>query len=291
MAINFKRTLGILALIAITPYASAANCVRNTDGEILDSNFSGGNSCTVTPDSVTFPVYKFGLCEEVPTYENYLSTCTFLIDRSSAQDVVVSSTSNISLTSNLTLSEASYPASVLLLGNGIGVTHADIFDNSRTGLEDTGNGYANSEGNYCSTRLDDGSEDDFESNLDCDTSEITAGQFTETVGAYHDPSNTCTISGGETVRSGSLSFNTASGDVVICGMSDEETLETYSGDDSTNATRQLVIQTFNTPVVISANTKTLDIAFKVTDMLSIEENDSGYTQAYLDGIETQVKVE
>lgn len=291
MAINLKKFIGVCFLAGIVPHVSAASCVRNVDNEILDSSVSTG--CTVTPDSVTFPVYKFGLCEEVPTYNNYLSQCTFLVDRSTPRNVVVSSTSNISLGANLTLKEASYEATILLLGNGIGVTHTDVFESSRTGLEDTGGSYADSTGEYCSTRLDDGSEDDFDSNLDCDTSEIAAEEFTETEGAYHDPSNTCSISGGEVIRSGDLSFSTASGDVVICGMSDAETLEIYSGG-STDATRQLVIQTFDTPVVVNANTKTMDIAFKVTDMLSLEENVSGsttYTQAYLDGIEIKIEVE
>ena len=38
---------------------------------------------------------------------------------------------------------------------------------------------------YCSTRLDSGSEDDFDSNLDCADDPLEAGLFSETVGAYH----------------------------------------------------------------------------------------------------------
>ena len=45
---------------------------------------------------------------------------------------------------------------------------------------------------------------------------------------------------------------------------------------------------------MTANTKTMDIAFKVTDMLSIEKNVSDgttYTQAYIDGFEVTITVQ
>ena len=72
-------------------------------------------------------------------------------------------------------------------------------------------------------------------------------------------------------------------------MLDESTLETYTGTD-TNATRQLVTQTFATAVKISPNTTSLNISFKVTDMLSIEENtDDAFLQAYLDGFEIAIE--
>mgnify|MGYP000045506482 FL=1 len=72
-------------------------------------------------------------------------------------------------------------------------------------------------------------------------------------------------------------------------MLDEDTLETYVAGD-TDATRQLVIQTFTDEVTITPNTTSLAISFKVTDMLSIEENGVGdYLQAYLDGFEIAIE--
>ena len=73
-------------------------------------------------------------------------------------------------------------------------------------------------------------------------------------------------------------------------MLDASTLETYTGND-TDATRQLVTQTFATAVKISPNTTSLNISFKVTDMLSIEDVSAGgvdYIQAYLDGFEIAI---
>ena len=73
-------------------------------------------------------------------------------------------------------------------------------------------------------------------------------------------------------------------------MLDEDTLETYVAGD-TDATRQLITQTFASEVTISPDTASLDIAFKVTDMLAIENPAGDYIQAYLDGVEVAIEVD
>ena len=73
-------------------------------------------------------------------------------------------------------------------------------------------------------------------------------------------------------------------------MLDEDTLETYAAGD-TDATRQLIVQTFANEVTISPDTVSLDIAFKVTDMLSIENPAGDWIQAYLDGVEVAIEVD
>ena len=80
-------------------------------------------------------------------------------------------------------------------------------------------------------------------------------------------------------------------------MLDGNTLEPYLISES-NATRQVAVQTFSNPVVVSAKTQTMAMAFKVTNMLSIEAQNktvsgtlSLYAQAYLDGFEIRIDVE
>lgn len=279
--------LAVAGVFMSAETSEAASCARNSSGEITTTS-----ACTVTPDAVYFPIYKFGLCEEVPTYLNYLSACTFLYDNSSGNTVSVTTSSNFQLTNNISITEGTYRAAVVLVGNTIGVSHTEVFAAARKGLEESGGSYADSTGEYCSTRLDSGSEDDFLSNLDCASSELTPGIFSETDGAY----NTSGIGGRCTISSGAidsnLTFTTSSGSTAVCGMLNESTLETYTSGD-TNATRQLVVQTFTSPVLITANTRSMDISFKVTDMLSIEPNgtDSSYTQAYLEGFEVAIDVQ
>ena len=267
---------------------SAVSCDRNADGEIEDTSIPPGGGCTVTPDEVHFPIYKFGLCAEVPTYQNYLTACKFLYDSTSGETVAVTTSSNFQLAENVTIDEGTYEATVVLVGNTIKVRHSDVFDADWDGREDNGaGGYNDATGNYCATRLDSGSEGDFGgSNLVCDSSELAAGMFSETVGAYHT-AGACTIVGGNIVSN--LSFTTNSGATTVCGMLDEDTLETYDGLGDTDATRQLIIQAFANEVTISPNTTSLEIAFKVTDMLSIENPAADYLQAYLDGFEIAIE--
>ncbi len=278
---------GSLPLFLISAdYLSAASCDRNANGEIEDTSIPPGGGCTVTPDEVHFPIYKFGLCEEVPTYQSYLTACKFLYNSTSGETVAVTTSSNFQLAGNVTIDEGAYEATVVLVGNTIKVRHSDVFDADWDGLEDNGaGGYSDTTGNYCSTRLDSGSEDDFDSNLDCANSALESGMFSETVGAYHT-AGACTLVGGNIVSN--LSFTTNSGATTVCGMLDEDTLETYDGLGDTDATRQLIIQTFTNEVIISPNTTSLEIAFKVTDMLSIENPNADYLQAYLDGFEIAI---
>ena len=281
----FSATLVLFS----TSYLLSASCVRNANGEITDASLSP--NCTVTPDEVYFPIYKFGLCEEVPNYLNYMTACKFLYDSTTGQTVAVTSSSNFQLANNISISEGSYRAAVVLIGNTIGVLHNDVFAAPWDGLEKNGGGgYSVTNGKYCSTRLDSGSEDDFDSNLDCANSALAGGIFSETDGAYNTAGlgGRCSIAAG--AISSNLTFNTASGSTTVCGMLDASTLETYTGSD-TDATRQLVTQTFATAVKISPNTTSLNIAFKVTDMLSIEDVSGGgvdYIQAYLDGFEIAI---
>ena len=198
---------------------------------------------------------------------------------------------------DISITEGTYLAAVVLVGNTIKVKHTAVFASTRNGLEESGGSYQKTDGLYCVTRLDSGSEDDFASNLDCGDDTLLAGLFSETDGAYDTSGigGRCLIVSDEI--DSNISFTTASGETDVCGMLDTETLETYDGSGDTNATRQLVVQTFTNPVVVRASTKSMAIQFKVTDMLSIEANDkvvsgtsSLYTQAYLDGFEIKIDV-
>ena len=282
----FTILCSVSFLFFYTINLEAASCSRNANGEILDASIAP--DCTVTPDEVHFPIYKFGLCEEIPTYQNYLTACEFLYDSVAGETIAITASSNFQLAESATIVPGIYEAAVVLVGNTIGVRHSEVFDVDWDGVEDPDSVPAiDSTGKYCSTRLDSGSEDDFDSNLDCADEPLQAGLFSETVGAYHT-GGACSIVGGSVVSN--LSFTTNSGSTTVCGMLDEDTLETYVGQD-TDATRQLITQIFTTEVTISPDTASLDIAFKVTDMLAIENPAGDYIQAYLDGVEVAIEVD
>lgn len=290
----YAVALSIFAFTYTPSIVNAASCTE-TSGVIQDNISGGDDACTVTPDYAYFPLHKLALCTEVPTYLNYQSVCTMIVDNSSAQEVEVSKGSQIQLNNNLSLGEGAYPAAIILLGNTIGIKHSAIFKDIQDGWDYDGD--VDVEGRYCSTSSASGDEDDIGVGdiggfFDCSASALTAGKFTETSGAYVTGGTKCSISNGSIVRAhASLEFTTSSGTSVVCGMYDADTLETYTGE-STNATRQLIVQTFTNPVTINANTSSLDIGFKLEDMLSLEGHTGPdsltYVNGFIDGIEFKV---
>ena len=313
--LNLIKQLSFLAAFifihAITStQAHAATCAVNnsTDKEITDASVNAG--CTVTPDTVYFPVYKIGLCKEVPTFENYQTTCNIFYDNTTAVEVEVSKSSNLNLKSGVSLDNGTYKAAIILLGNTIALKHSENFEGKRTGVELEDGAYVNtsgsaSNGTVCVTRTISGNEDDLGTNglqsfLTCyepgDPELPAAGKFSETSGAYSTGGDVCSIDTltGLVVAPSALTVTASNNDTVkFCGLLNNTTLETYS-NGNTNATRQLAIQTFQTPVVTTSTTKSIDIGFKVTDMLSLEKrnvNSVDYTNAFIDGVSLTFTVE
>ena len=307
-----KITSFILALVLyLAPAAEvqAAACEVNSLGEVT-RDIEDDGKCTVTPDYASFPLFKLGLCSKIPTHESYQTDCTFIVDNDAAQNLEIIKGNSLKITDDISLLPGSYPAAVILLGNEIRLKHTVVF------AIDDYYGWAGgiaTEGDTCATTTSQGSEDDigvsFGGFFSCGDDDIVAGWFTETSGAYlavddnGDPA-TCSISAGAIVESSSeLAFSTASGDSVVCGMDDASTLETYESDDTPNATRQLVVQTFTDPVVISNDSTSIDLGIKLENMLSLEMHvgpnnnldglnlsPDSYINGFIDGIEFKVVV-
>ncbi|MDB4080919.1 hypothetical protein N9532_08475 [Amylibacter sp.] len=265
--------------------AKAAACDR-TNGEILASNFSSNGTCTVTPDVAMFPLHKIGLCEEVPTYENYLTNCKFFIEYSTPKDVQVSKNTVIQLNDSITLDEGTYKAAVLVVGNTIGLKHSDVFETSHNGNEVDDDEFNVSQGKYCSTRAYTGNQDMFdsanggvsdgevatlESFLDCSDEALTPGLYKEDKGAY-ESNSLCTISSDLVVAPSTLTTtNSTVGKVQICAMAANGTTPAQPG------VKQLAIQTLPTSVIINANTSSIDVGFELTDMLLLEQHNANGT--------------
>jgi len=307
---NIIKTLSFLSVsillqIFTATVSQAASCDNYiSEGAITNAGVTA--KCTVTPDTVIFPVYKVGLCTEVPTYLNYQTACSIIFDKSSAVDITVNSTSkstNVDLAgaSGISLDNGTYKAAIVLLGNTISLKHTETFDSKRNGQKNstlaTASG-TDDNGTVCVTRATAGSEDDFgtgglESFLECyenvvDSNNPTAGLFVESGGAYLTEGVVCKIVSGDVVAPDVMTITDASGDLVkYCGMKDKDTLETYTSSKVTDATRQLVIQKFQTPVVTTSSTTAVNIGFKVTNMLAVEERTASsvqYTNYFIDGM-------
>lgn len=272
----------VLLQISSTTVLQAADRCDESNGEILASNFFNSGDCTVTPDIAMFPIYKLGLCKEVPTYENYLTGCQFLVEYSTPKEVEVSKDTVIQLSESITLNEGVYKAAVLVVGNTIGLKHSDVFATPHKGNEPDDDEFNVSEGKYCSTRAYTGNQDMFESAgggisdgevatlesfLDCSDEPLTAGLYREDKGAYGS-GTLCRIdnSTGLVVAPTALTTtNNTIGTVQICAID-------ANGDPDQPGIMQLAIQTLPSPVVISPNTSSIDIGFELTDMLLLEQH-------------------
>jgi hypothetical protein len=286
---------------SVGAYALTPTCSTNSSGYItndIEGLTSGsGNGCYVTPDVAYLPVYRIGLCPSVPTYENYLTECTFLFNSATAKEVEIVKNQAFNVADNITLTEGSYPAAVLLFGTSIGYKHTANFTISQDGWSDEGSATS---GVTCVSRAVSGNVDDIGGSAgggfyECGARDsLTADKYTEDEGAYWDNSE-CEINSGVVSRpdSSGFEYTTSSGSAVMCGMANESTHETGGdGNGGTNATRQLLIQTFTNPVTISPTTSSLEIGLKVTDMLGLEKHldsdDIGYYNAFLDGVELKI---
>lgn len=324
--IKFTASLLLLALYFVSAteaeaqFVSGDPCVTQTtpDGlEEITTDVEMDGPCTVTPDFASFPLFKIGLCSEIPTYESYQEDCSFIVDNEVAQDLEIIKGNSQTITDNVSVAPGSYRAAVILLGNEISLKHTAVFAVEDyygwTGGVSTSGG-TSTEGDSCATNSSEGSEDDIGTNFggffSCGGDDITAGWFTEISGAYLATANgspaVCsinTVTGAIVPSSPELAFETSSGTSVVCGMDDASTLETYEPDGTPNATRQLVVQTFDTPVVISRDATSIDLGIKLDNMLSLEthlgpdsqlDGDSvrdEYLNGFIDGIEFRVSVQ
>jgi hypothetical protein len=288
--------------------AKAAECTRNaTSNGILASNFSSEGVCQVTPDIAMFPILKVGLCAEVPTYENYLTNCKFLVEYASQKKVQISKSTTVKLKDSLTLDEGIYKAAVLVVGNTIGLQHSDVFHSSMLGQEAN---LDDGPGKYCATRAVTGNLDQFDSSdsntavtatgevnnlesfLICDDTAPTPGLYIEDKGAYEavDGSGNdilCSLdSDGVVVAPSALTTtNSTVGKVQICALASDGTTPAQPG------VQQLAIQTLPAAVSINANTTSINVGFELTNMLQFEQHsasysgtDKTYTNAFVESV-------
>ena len=274
----------------------AAECTR-TNGAIDASNFTSGGVCQVTPDVAMFPLLKIGLCAEVPTFENYLTNCEFLVEYASQKQVLVSKGSTIKLKDSLTLTEGIYKSAVLVVGNTIGLKHSDVFATSQNGQEPNGSAFDLGPGKYCATRAETGNLDNFdsangadddeiatlESFLLCDDTAPTAGLYIEDKGAYASDT-LCTLPGG--VVSSPLTTTSAEiNKVQICALASDGTSPAQPG------VQQLAIQTLPAAVTINSSTTSINLGFELTNMLQFEQHQASsngssvfYTNAFVESV-------
>ena len=108
--------------IASLQVVQAADCTY-VNGEVdvasiaLDSNGKDRN-CNFTPDEVKIKVFDIYLCEELPTYSNYRTSCSSLFSSSAGKDIELSKGTSSSMADGaITLQEGGYKYAALVMEN------------------------------------------------------------------------------------------------------------------------------------------------------------------------------
>jgi len=238
--------------------------------------FPSASSCNAEPDYYGVTIYEMGLCSAAPTAPTSSSamvgsSCTIIYQNSSGQLVSVQNGVTGSLANNqLTTAPANgtYTHGYIRMSNDILVSVNQEFSASLSG-DDT-----STSGVYCATKAvtykNDGTSGTQTSV--CDSSAPTAGTLTSRMvdfsgasasGCFAVDASTC--GGALTVTGGTLSAYL---------LDSSQYLATATG----SVTALIGIQAFSTPVTITESSTGMDVAFKVSEGMTVSDNGGGGVQ-------------
>jgi len=265
------RFLLVVLFILISGKAFAA-CTETSNV----MTFPSGTSCTSEPDYYAVTIYEMGLCSAAPTAPTSSSamvgsTCTVIYQNAggqlvSVQNGVTGSLSNNELTT--TPANGSYSHGYIRMSNDILVKVNQEFGSSLSG-DDT-----STSGVYCATKAvtykNDGTSGTQTSV--CNSTAPTAGTLTSKMvdfsgasaaGCFAVDASTC--GGALSVKGGTLSAYL---------LDSSQYLATATG----SVTALLGIQQFTTAVTIAETSTGMDVAFKVSEGMTVSDNGSGGVQ-------------
>lgn len=253
--------------------AAGLSCPSNVvlDGGPADAVLGAGGylQCDDTPDAMVIEFYKLGLCKTKPTYDDY-GDCEFLFDNSAGKTTTLSVGLSDSLVDEISISEGEYPYAMLVISNSLGLKNKVVFDNAIWSMD-------GGVGRYCVTNSNDHTfapTDFSDGNYTChtdstvqpDVSFVTfQGFFNDDYGVVPNaPIFTTTLLD----QDSSLG---ATFDVVLLDSEKNVTsivpaFNQYGSPFPTSqATRLWGVQTFTKPVVITPDTRNIDIGFSIKD--------------------------
>ncbi len=265
-----KFLFGAVLLLALLPVTNsyADPCGINPDGFVV---FPGSAGCEYEPTTYSLTVYKLGLCTSAPapttTSEASLSSCATVYENEAGFAVSVSSTGSPVALSGGTVTvppAGDYGFAYVLLSNIISVATSVTFS-----IEQTGQVGSTTPGLVCWTvagnqSVSGGGSDTTSS---CGTSVGTVGTSEVLVDSFGEDEH------------GAIRYT------VIDNLGAAGTLTPYlllpstgflaAGTTPPVTDRIFALQTFVTPVTVPAEPTSLDVAFKSSTALGIQEDSNG----------------
>ena len=237
-----------------------AACAADSDGVITVTD----NSCSVQPDSYGITMYKMYFCTSAPTAATTsdaadISSCVLVFDAgATGSRVDMTGTGDAGAFGGATFfrpAPNTYTHGYMLIDNVFYVKYAAKFNESKEGSK-TGN----DSGVFCGTLAGTGNESTGQSTT-CGASAITAGEWGAQLTSFNGSASCVAI-----VTASNLNNTGAD----ITGV-----LETSAGvrtSDCSDVDKLGGIQTFASPVIITKDLKTIDVAFGISEGMTIFEN-------------------
>jgi hypothetical protein len=247
------------SVFLITPNSAHAECAIDGSDVVTVTD----NNCSVQPASYGITMYQLYLCTSAPTAPTtsaagVYTSCNLVLSLDSGSRVDMTGTGNAGSFPGATFTRpppATYTHGYMLLDNVFYVKHAAKFNESKEGSKTgTDNGL------FCGTEAGTGNESTGAS-TSCGSSAITAGEWGAQLTSFNG-SASCVA----TVSVSNLGSTSNS----ITGV-----LETSAGirtADCSDVDKLAGIQTFGTPIVITKDLKSFNVAFQVSEGMTIWEN-------------------
>lgn len=247
------------SVFLITPNSAHAECAIDGSDVVTVTD----NNCSVQPASYGITMYQLYLCTSAPTAPTtsaagVYTSCNLVLSLDSGSRVDMTGTGNAGSFPGATFTRpppATYTHGYMLLDNVFYVKHAAKFNESKEGSKSgTDNGV------FCATEAGTGNESTGAS-TSCGSSAITAGEWGAQLTSFNGAAS-CLA----TVSVSNLGGTSNS----ITGV-----LETSAGirtADCSDVDKLAGIQTFGTPIVITKDLKSFNVAFQVSEGMTIWEN-------------------
>lgn len=249
-----------MALILTLPINGHTAACGSSSGVITVTD----NSCSVQPDEYGITMYKMYLCTSAPTAPTtstaaVLTSCFLTFDGgTSGASVNMTGTGSAGAFSGATFFRPDpgvYTHGYMIIDNIFNVKYAAQFNEAKEGSKSgTDNGV------YCGTVSGTGSESDPGSTT-CGSSAITAGTWGAQLTSFNGSTSCVSLVSAENLNG---TGNNISG--VLINSSELRT------SDCTDSDKLVGIQTFGTAVTITPNLQSLNVAFGISEGMTIFEN-------------------
>ena len=263
---NYCALAATLLCFNLLPDIASAQATTACSQPVINTDTHGHVNCYSSDGFQKYTFFQIALCKEEPTHENYEQLCDFLLNDNAGNTVELSSSgTSASLTngSDVSIPEGIYTHAALLIDERIGLKGAYTFDKPLIGkskipgnqcwtTSGTWNEFYASNPGYCSI-----SDMPFECGTEAEP---------EYLFAHYDAFS---FSGFDVYAIPNRVSPTGSYGMYVLD-SNKSLPSNGSGDLSGDYLFGL--QTFNDPIIISPNTRSIELGFKLTNMFNIETN-------------------